>query len=145
MTLPISVLENHLASIRRNSINTEQRQKVINTLNIARNNRLTASIKTMIETEANAARKIELAVYLTHVRLESAHLQLALLFAIQVTLTNKNYLTAKLMIPRFLDLSPPAKYAEFTQRKLAQIRANTTNALPLAKMIESLSTSAACQ
>jgi hypothetical protein len=102
----------------------DEERKVIDTLDVARNDCLAASIKTKIETGANAARKIEFAVYLTHVKLESAHLQLALLFAIQVTLTNKNYLTAPSMIPRFLNLSPPAKYAEF-----AQIQASTTNAL----------------
>jgi hypothetical protein len=131
VTLPINGLKNDLAGTYRDGRARDKELKVIDTLDVARNDYLAASIKTKIETEGNAARKTELAVYLTHVKLESAHLQLTLLFAIQVTLTNKNYLMAKSMIPRFLDLSPPAKYAKFTQRKLAQIQANTTNALQI--------------
>jgi hypothetical protein len=52
----------------------DEERKVIDTLDVARNDCLAASIKTKIETEANADRKIEFTVDLTHVKLESAHL-----------------------------------------------------------------------
>jgi coatomer protein complex subunit alpha (xenin) len=83
------------------------------------------------QTEANATRKIELAVYLTHVRLEAVHLHLVLQLAMKVAIEKKNYLTAKSIITRFLDLSPPIKQAELAQRKLAQVQANATNAVQI--------------
>jgi coatomer protein complex subunit alpha (xenin) len=109
----------------------DKERKVIETLDVARNYCLAVSIEMKRQTEANTTRKIELAVYLTHVRLEAVHLHLVLQLAMKVAIEKKNYLTAKSIITRFLDLSPPIKQAELAQRKLAQVQANATNAVQI--------------
>ena len=106
----------------------EEEQKVLDTINIAMKYGLGVSMEISRKTETDTARGIEYAAYFTHVGLLPSHERLALQSAMRVCMKAKNYLTAKPIIQRLLDLSPPEKVANMARTHLSVAAKNATNA-----------------
>ena len=106
----------------------EEEQKVLDTINIAMKYALGVSMEISRKTETDTARGIEYAAYFTHVGLLPSHERLALQSAMRVCMKAKNYLTAKPIIQRLLDLSPPEKVANMARTHLSVAAKNATNA-----------------
>ncbi|KAH0787356.1 Coatomer, alpha subunit [Histomonas meleagridis] len=110
------------------TVNThEEEQKLLEIIDIAKNYCLAVNLETTRKTESNQARAIELALYLTHLKLIPSHLRIVLQSAMRVTMRAGNYLSAKTVCSRLLNLAPPEKVAKQAQTALALIQQKGTN------------------
>lgn len=111
------------------SCNThEEEQKLLESLETARNYCLGVNIEMKRKSEASGpnssneesvARQIELATYLTYLKLIPSHIRLVLQSAMRVAAKGENFQTCKPICQRLLDLSPPEKVAKQAQQMLS--------------------------
>lgn len=110
------------------SCNThEEEQKLLESLETARNYCLGVNIEMKRKSEASSSnsneesvsRQIELATYLTYLKLIPSHVRLVLQSAMRVAAKGENYATLKPICQRLLDLAPPEKVAKQAQQMLS--------------------------
>ena len=106
----------------------EEEQKVMDTIKIAMKYDLGVTMELARKSETDPARGIEFAVYFTHVGLLPSHERLALQSAMRVCIKAHNYVTAKPIIQRLLDLAPPEKVANTARQQLAIAMQKQSNA-----------------
>ncbi|OHT05607.1 Coatomer subunit alpha-3 [Tritrichomonas foetus] len=107
--------------------NHEEEQKLLDSLETARNYCLGVSIEMKRKAETDTARQIELATYLTYLKLIPSHIRLVLQSAMRVLAKGENYLTCKPICQRILDMAPPEKIAKQAQQMLALCTQKASN------------------
>lgn len=110
-------------------VTKEDEQKVLDTLSIATKYATGCALEIARKSESDTARALELAVYFTHVGLARSHERLALQSAVRAAMKAQNYLTAKSLITRLLDLEPGEKVAQSARNSLDTASRINTNAL----------------
>ena len=122
-------------AIRRSIVSTvstkEESQKISDFINVAMNYALGVSMEIERKSESNLSRSLELAVYFTHVKLLPSHELLALQSSMRLAMKLKNFITAKSLIQRLLDLSPPEKIAAPAKQYLQTAISNPSNELEI--------------
>jgi coatomer protein complex subunit alpha (xenin) len=89
----------------------DEEQRVLEALETAKNYCLAVSMELKRKTEASAARGLEIALYMTHVRLAPPHLRIVLHSAMRAAIKAENFLSTVSAATRLLDLAPPEKLA----------------------------------
>ncbi|KAK8881658.1 hypothetical protein M9Y10_004418 [Tritrichomonas musculus] len=107
----------------------EEEQKLRESLETARNYCLGVNLELKRKSEAgnvsssseedSVGRQIELATYLTYLKLIPSHIRLVLQSAMRVAAKGENYATCKPICQRLLDMAPPEKVAKQAQSMLA--------------------------
>ncbi|EAY21451.1 cotamer alpha, putative [Trichomonas vaginalis G3] len=107
----------------------EEEQKILDCLHIATKYAIGCLLELTRKSETDPTRNLELAVYFTHVGLARSHERLTLQSAVRMAMKYHNYLTAKSLISRLLDLEPNEKIAGQARASLEQANKVGTNAL----------------
>lgn len=106
----------------------EEEQKLRGILETARNYCLAVNLEMTRKNEASSsnsqvqdpiARQVELATYLTYLKLVPSHVRLVLQSAMRVTSKGENFGTCKTICQRLIDTAPPEKIAKQAQQMLA--------------------------
>jgi coatomer protein complex subunit alpha (xenin) len=109
----------------------EDEQKILEVLDIAKNYCLAVSMELQRKTETNATRKLEIALYMTHLKLAAPHLRIVLHSAMRAALQAGNYVTAIGLAQRLVQLDPPQKVLEQARAAITTASAKNTNALTI--------------
>ena len=96
----------------------EEEQKLLDSLETAKTYYLAVTLEMTRKSEPEGARHIELATYLTYLKLIPSHIRLVLQSAMRVLTKGGNFLTCKIICQRLLDMGPNEKVAKQAQQIL---------------------------
>lgn len=111
--------------------NKTELSELLEILNVAREYVQAINVELIRKETEDPQRKVELAAYFTHFKLQSSHLVLANGQAMTQAFNTKNFKTASALARRLLDLDPPQERAERARKVIHMAEANPKDTMKL--------------